>query len=122
MGNDVTHVVLNVPNGGDLVPSLNHMYVVLIPENQSPSEISDFRLISLCNVIYKLITKVIANRLKVYLPNVITKNQSALLPGLTITNNIMIAFKIFYDMNLKRGANGGRTLKLDMSKGFNRVK
>ena len=81
----------------------------------------DFHLISLCNVIYKIVTKTISNRMKTVLPSIISKNQSAFTPGRLITDNILVAYKLFNYMRSHNSTNGAMTLKLNMSKDFDRV-
>ena len=64
VGDTVVSVVLEFLNNGYMMPELNHTHIILIPKIKNPAKMSDFRLISLCNVIYKIIAKVLANRLK----------------------------------------------------------
>ena len=85
---------------------MNHTHVVLIPKKQNPSEITDFRPISLCNVIYNMVTKVITNRLKEILPLIISDNQSAFMLERLIMDNIYVAFEIFHSMNNYASLNG----------------
>lgn len=68
---DITRAVLNILNGNDSVLEINHTYIILIPKIKAPQDLSQFRLIPLCNVIYKLVSKVMANRLKTILLRVI---------------------------------------------------
>ena len=68
VGHDVTNAVLDYLNNGIMMPDINYTQIVLIPKIKSPEKMTNFRPISLCNVIYKIISKVIANRLKQILP------------------------------------------------------
>ena len=68
VGDSVTNAVLDFLNSGYKVPEINYTHIMLIPKIKSPEKISDVRPISLCNVIYKIISKVLANRLKQILP------------------------------------------------------
>ena len=82
----------------------------------------DFRPISLCNVLYKIYSKVLANRLKKFLPSLITEHQSAFTKERLISNNIMVAFETLHHMKQHNsGKDGFMTIKLDMSKVHDRV-
>jgi len=62
VGNDVSNAVLAILQGHSIPPMMNHTIVTLIPKKPKPSSMNDFRPISLCNVVYKLVTKAISNR------------------------------------------------------------
>lgn len=114
--------VLGILNNGHNPKPRNHTNVVLIPKVKIPDTPKDFRPISLCNVVFRIITKTIANRVKGSLPEIISDTQSAFLPGRFITNNVMMAFEIFHTIkNKRRGTKGSMAIKLDMSKAYDIV-
>ena len=122
VGKDVVTAVLDFLNDGILLPALNHTDIVLIPKVKNLEKMSDFRPISLCNVIYKIISKVLANKLKQVLPNIISPTQSAFVPGRLITDNVLVAYETLHTMHSrKKGKTGSLALKLDVSKAYDRM-
>jgi hypothetical protein len=77
VGPQVVKEVLAVLNGGPIPEDWNDTWVALIPKVKNPEAMKDLRPISLCNVVYKLISKVLANHLKEILDDLIAPNQSA---------------------------------------------
>lgn len=118
----MTVVVLRALNSGIVPNSINTTFITLIHEIKNPKKVLDFRPISLCNIIYKLIVKVVANRLKKFLANSMPDSQSAFLLGRLISNNILVAFETLHYLKRKtRGKMGFMALKLDMSKAYDQV-
>jgi hypothetical protein len=78
---------------------LNLKNIALIPKVKNPTCVIDFRPISLSNIMYKLISKVLANRLKGILPYIISPIQSAFILGRMITNNVLAAYEMFHTMH-----------------------
>ncbi len=122
VGPDVIDAVLDFLNTGKMLSSINFTNIVLIPKVKSPANMTQFRPISLCNVLYKIVSKVLVNRMKVILPRVISDSQSAFVSGRMITDNVIISFEVLhYLKNLRGGHNYQMAAKLDMSKAYDRV-
>ena len=121
-GEEVTSVVLRVLSGEDDPVRINNTFIVLIPKVNRPEELGQFRPISLCNVIYKIVSKVLANRLKMLLPEIVSEKQSAFVPNRLITDNIIAAYECLHFMKQKRPSDQRYcALKLDMKKAYDRV-
>ena len=103
VGGDVSEAILNFLNCGRMLGCLNFTNIVLIPKVKAPDCMSQFRLISLCNVLYKIISKVLVNRMKTMLTNVISDYQSTFVPRRMIMNNVIVSFEMLHYLKNKRG-------------------
>ena len=122
IGEDLTDEVLIAVNSKTIPDGWNSTTIVLIPKVDSPESITQFRPISLCNVVYKVISKLLANRLKSLLPDIISPYQSAFVPGRMITDNFLVAYESYHAIKKKRiGKYGTCAVKLDMNKAYDRV-
>ncbi|PNY16580.1 ribonuclease H, partial [Trifolium pratense] len=122
VGKDTCLKVLSILNDNGTPESLNRTFVALIPKCKNPGSPNHFRPISLCNVIMKIVTKCIANRMKCILPEVVDEEQSAFVKGRLITDNALIAMECFHWMKKKtKGKKGMMALKLDMAKAYDRM-
>ncbi|XP_062020902.1 uncharacterized protein LOC133737340 [Rosa rugosa] len=105
-----------------VLESFNCTHIALIPKVDVPQLATHFRPIALCNFAYKILTKIISNRLKPFMPDLISENQLAFVTGRQIHDNILMAHEMFHHLKLLRGGQGGEfALKLDMNKAYDRV-
>lgn len=78
----------------EMLEGLNHTNLCLIPKITNPKTMKDFRPISLCKVVYKIISKILVRRLKNVLPRVVSENQAAFISDRYITDNVLIAHEV----------------------------
>jgi hypothetical protein len=101
---------------------MNDTNIVLIPKVDRPTSMKDLRPISLCNVVYKILSKVLANRLKPRLHRYIYVEQYAFIADRSILDNVMVAMETIHHMKCKvKGKVGEVVLKIDISKAYDRV-
>ncbi|CAN1746948.1 LINE-1 retrotransposable element ORF2 protein [Linum perenne] len=101
---------------------VNTTNVVLIPKTDKPESMRDLRPISLCNVAYRILAKILANRLREVIPGLIATEQSAFIKGRSITDNVLVAFESLHHMKrIQRAKIGEMAVKIDISKAYDRV-
>lgn len=119
---DVCKAVRGFFQSGHMLSEINRTNMVLIPKVQTAEEVNQFRPIGLCNFVYKIIAKIMVNRLKNMLGDLITENQAAFVPKRMIQDNIVIAHEFFHHLKRKKeGKLGELGLKIDMNKAYDRV-
>ncbi|KAH9768542.1 reverse transcriptase domain-containing protein [Citrus sinensis] len=122
VGDDVSAACLNFIHQYVFHIGLNETLLILLPKNLNPDLITEFRPIALCNVIYKIVAKMLASRLKLVLGSIISKSQIIFIPGRSITDNVMISAEVMHYLKRKRqGREGAAALKIDMSKAHDRI-
>jgi hypothetical protein len=121
IGDDVLCLVRNFFTDAILPDHVNNTHLALIPKKLVPLVPADYRPISLCNVIYKIIAKCLANRLKPHLPDYIHPSQQAFIQGRRISDNIIIAQEITHSFQLSSWKNQSFMLKIDLAKAFDRL-
>jgi hypothetical protein len=104
-----------------LLHEQNHTFIALIPKHLGASSVHHYRPISLCNIIYKIISKLLANRPKPLLSKFISPFQTAFVPSQHIQDNSILAHEMLHTLNFKRGQGGFLAVNIDMEKAFDRM-
>ncbi|GKB88880.1 hypothetical protein Tco_0961152, partial [Tanacetum coccineum] len=102
VANDFVAVVCEFFTNGKILKELNHTIITFIPKVSSPSRVNDYRPISCCNVLFKCISKIIANRIKESLKVLVSPNQSAFVLGRSIVDNILLTQELMHNYHLDR--------------------
>ncbi|KAG7564109.1 Ribonuclease H domain [Arabidopsis suecica] len=122
VGPSVVRFVLDFFETRALPPETNDAFIVLIAKVAKPEKITQFRPISLCNVLFKTITKTMVMRLKRVMSNLIGPAQASFIPGRLSTDNIVIVQEAVHSMRRKKGRKGWMLLKLDLEKAYDRIR
>lgn len=121
VGNDIVKYVTECLKGYINLSIINTTFIMLISMKPNLSERNHFQPISLCNVIYKFISKLLSNRLKCVIDKLISEIQSAFLKGGLISDNILLAHELFHHMRTHNRKKAMIVLELDMNKAYNKV-
>lgn len=121
MSKGVLTTCLYILNNQGIIESLNHTFIALIPKVLKPRKVSEFRPISSCNVVYRIITKVISNRLKPILAYIISPTHSVFILNRLITDNIIISYECLQKIRYCKRKNGQVALKLDINNAYDKI-
>jgi hypothetical protein len=116
VGQDLLELVEDTRLNGKVIGTINSTFLTLIPKAASPTTFGDYRPISLCNLCYKLISKVIASRIKPILSRFLSKEQLGFLKGRQILDAIGTAQECLHNIKIKKSK--ALILKLDLKKAF----
>eukprot|EP00253_Pinus_taeda_P028466 PITA_28466 len=116
---DIWEIVEDSRRSKTILKSLNSTFIALVPKVEEANTPEKFRPIALCNVIYKIISKVIANRLKMILPGIISQEQSGYVEGRQILDNILLAQEMIHSLHSRKVP--GMLMQLDLSKAYDKV-
>jgi len=121
VGDDIFHLVHSAFHTGHFNVEISNTLISLIPKVDPPNTYKDFRPISLCNIVYKIITKVLVQRLRPILNNIIGPYQSSFLPGRGTSDNFIVLQEIIHYMRRSKKKKGSMAFKLDLEKAFDNV-
>ena len=105
---------------GKVLQALNATFLTLVPKEAHAHQAKQFIPIALCNVIYKLLTKMIVHKLKMILPTIISPEQSGYVEGRQILDSVILAHEVIH--SLQKTKTPGMLLKLDLSKAFDKIR
>lgn len=100
---------------------LNKTHLVLIPKIQGPETLGNYRPISLCNTTYKLVSKIIVNRIRPVLGDLISPVQTAFIPGRRGTDNAIIVQELIHLISKVKGKEGYMAIKIDPEKTYDKL-
>lgn len=108
-------------NGGEIPEGICDILIILLSKTAALEQISQFRLISLCNVTFKIITKILVNRMKLVLPKLVSPMQSNFILGRQLNGNVVVLQEIIHSMRNHSGWIGWMVLKIDLEKAYDRL-
>ncbi|KAG7593940.1 Ribonuclease H-like superfamily [Arabidopsis thaliana x Arabidopsis arenosa] len=122
IGLEVVREIKAFFDSGQLQQLHNDTHIRLIPKIPGPTKVADYRPIALCSVHYKIIAKLLSKRLQPLLPNLISKHQSAFVPGRAISDNVLITHEVLHFLRISEAkVHCSMAVKTDMSKAYDRI-
>lgn len=121
VGPKVCHFIKECFLSNSVPAGINETLIALIPKTDNPDNIKLFRPISLCNVIYKAITKILVTRIRPFLTKIISPFQSSFIPGRSTNDNILVTQEILHTLRTRKGHKGGFIFKIDLEKAYDKI-
>lgn len=120
VGAEVTDAILEFFENGKILKQINHSIIALIPKSDNARTVGEYRPISLCNVLYKAISKIIAARLSNVLPKLVDEAQAGFVHGHKMAENVMLVQEILRSYGRKK-SEPKCLIKVDIKKAFDSV-
>lgn len=120
IGEEISKAIMNFFETGQLIKQVNSTIISMIPKVEVPKHAKDFRPISCCNVLYKVISKILTNRMCEFLDTLVDKSQTAFIPGRRISDNVLLAQELLHGYNQKNMP-GRCSFKVDIMKAYDTI-
>lgn len=121
MGESIINIVKAIFKTSLLQEDLNKSLICLIPKQEQPEYIAQFRPICLSNVVIKIISKLFANMLKSLMKQLVGKEQASFIPNRQTTNNIIMTQEVIHSLRKQKGKRCDMVIKIDLEKVYDRV-
>ena len=121
VGDQVAQATQNFFRNGWLLKDFNKTFISLIPKKKGACKFNHFHPIGLCNVCYKVISKIIVNRLRSLLNKMVDPAQVAFVPNRWINENVVLAHEIVHIFKYTRKKKGFLGIKLDFQKAYDKM-
>ena len=121
VGRSISEEVLTVFRERKIMDYMNNTNIVLIPKTQGPKSIGSYRPISLCNSVYKIVSKILVGRIGPLLEQLISPCQTAFVLGRRGVDNAIVVQEIIHTMGRTKGKGGYMALKIDLEKAYDKL-
>ncbi|XP_028778309.1 uncharacterized protein LOC114734823 [Neltuma alba] len=121
VGGKICDFVKRAFENPQVIKEINQTNIVLVPKVENPTTLKEMRPISLCNVSYKIITKVLANRFRSVMNHLVGPQQGSFISNRSSCDNIIVAQEAIHKMRTKPGKRGYMAIKVDMEKAYDRL-
>ncbi|XP_061368484.1 uncharacterized protein LOC133311446 [Gastrolobium bilobum] len=105
----------------DQIKEINHTLLALIPKIERPCFMRQFRPIALCNTVYKGLSKILVNKIKPFIGNLISPNQVSFIPRRNIQDNIIIVQELIHSIHRMTGKKCFFSIKIDLEKAYDKL-